>query len=140
LLLLVNLILSAILTGLIWTIQLVHYPMFNRVGKEQFSKYINDHQRRMSILVMPLMIAELAAAILLLFRSIEISRGLSFLLFALVLLIWLSTFFLSVPQHQKLLNGFDETAYRKLVSTNWIRTAAWTLRTALLAIAILGLA
>jgi hypothetical protein len=33
-----------------------------------------------------------------------------------------------VPLHAKLGHGRDEAALRKLVSTNWIRTAAWSAR------------
>ncbi|MGI9470789.1 MAG: hypothetical protein ACR2NZ_04615, partial [Rubripirellula sp.] len=50
----------------------------------------------------------------------------------LIVLIWLSTAFLQVPCHQQLSNGFDEAAYRRLVSSNWIRTALWTARGAMM--------
>ena len=46
----------------------------------------------------------------------------------LLVLIWGATALLSVPQHTILGTGFDEGAYHALVSTNWVRTVAWTLR------------
>ena len=46
----------------------------------------------------------------------------------LVVVIWASTFFLQVPQHGKLSLGFDAAAHASLVSSNWIRTIAWSLR------------
>jgi hypothetical protein len=49
----------------------------------------------------------------------------------LILAIWLSTFFLQVPLHERLAQGFDAETHRSLVNTNWIRTAAWTLRAVL---------
>ncbi len=38
------------------------------------------------------------------------------------------TAFVSVPLHERLTPSFDAEAHRRLVSTNWWRTAAWTLR------------
>ena len=40
----------------------------------------------------------------------------------------LSTVLLQVPLHARLAAGHDEHAARRLVATNWIRTAAWTSR------------
>jgi hypothetical protein len=48
-------------------------------------------------------------------------RGLGF--FAVVAV---STALLQAPQHQALSGGFDRGAYKFLLSTNWIRTAAWS--------------
>ena len=46
----------------------------------------------------------------------------------LMIVIWVATIALSVPCHEKLSLGFDASAHRRLVLTNWIRTIAWTLR------------
>ena len=51
--------------------------------------------------------------------------------FALVVVIWIATLLASVPMHERLARGFDAAAHRRLVRTNWIRTAAWTARGAL---------
>ena len=50
---------------------------------------------------------------------------------ALVGVIWLSTALLQVPLHNTLAAGFDADVHRRLVATNWIRTVAWSLRSAL---------
>ena len=42
--------------------------------------------------------------------------------------IWLSTFAVQVPIHNRLAEGVNIDLIAKLVRTNWIRTAAWTLR------------
>ena len=48
-----------------------------------------------------------------------------------VLQIWASTFFLSVPCHEKLArDGFTEETVRKLIISNWMRTLVWTGRSA----------
>ena len=47
---------------------------------------------------------------------------------SLVAVIWLSTAFIQVPCHNRLVDGFDEEAHSRLVGSNWIRTVAWTIR------------
>jgi hypothetical protein len=42
--------------------------------------------------------------------------------------IWISTFLVQVPLHRRLSAAWDPVAARRLVQTNWIRAAAWTLR------------
>ncbi|TWT87924.1 hypothetical protein [Stieleria varia] len=117
------------LVGLIWTVQVVHYNLFDRVGTDFFSRYEADHNRLITPIVGPAMLLELATAVVLLLHRPEGVPGwvLAFGL-AMVLGIWLSTVFIQVPCHARLMNGFDESIYRQLVSTNWIRTVLWTSR------------
>ncbi|QDT39847.1 hypothetical protein [Stratiformator vulcanicus] len=121
------------LVGLIWTVQVVHYPLFGNVGVEKFVDYEREHTERISFVVIAPMLIELATAFLIAMPwliGLELKRDqtVAWLGVGLVALIWLSTFVLQVPQHTKLGAGFDETAHRILVTTNWIRTLAWTLR------------
>ncbi len=52
---------------------------------------------------------------------------------ALVLLVWLATFFIAVPFHNRLAaDGYNYVALDGLTRTNWLRTLAWTARAALL--------
>ena len=53
------------MVGLIWFVQIVHYPLFSRVGEEAFQRYETDHQRLTTWVVGPPMLAEFATAILL---------------------------------------------------------------------------
>ena len=46
--------------------------------------------------------------------------------------IWLATAVLAVPRHEALRRGFDPGVLSALVASNWVRTAAWTLRSGLL--------
>jgi hypothetical protein len=50
---------------------------------------------------------------------------------ALVSVIWMSTWIWQVPAHRRLDAGFDAAAHRRLTRTNWMRTAAWTARSAI---------
>jgi len=114
------------LVGLIWFIQVVHYPLFARVGGDGFARYEQQHARRTAHVVVPLMLTELACAALLLLRApgdAAVVAGA-----ALLAVVWLSTFLLQVPRHRELAGGFDARAHRRLVTTNWIRTSAWSVR------------
>ena len=47
---------------------------------------------------------------------------------ALVAVAWVATFALAVPLHDRLqAAGPDPALFGRLVATNWVRTAAWTL-------------
>lgn len=127
---------TLMMTGLIWTIQLVHYPLFASVADDAFPLYIREHMRRITWLVAPLMLCEAASAATLVFLlDAGLARTLAIVGLPLLLVIWCSTAFLQAPCHTRLSRGIEHTTLRRLVITNWIRTAAWSVR-GLLAIAI----
>lgn len=129
LLLAVHAVATVAMTGLIWFVQVVHYPLFAMVGSEGYGPYQHQHMRRTTYVVLPLMFVELATAMLLLASEVASARpGLVWLGLGLVVVIWLATFFLAVPCHHRLTQGFDASAHRKLVLTNWLRTGAWSAR------------
>jgi len=126
---LLHVVSTLLMVGIIWFIQIVHYPLFNRIGGDVFMAYEAAHTTLVTWVVMPLMLVELVTALLLAVQPISgISPIVFWLGLILVTAIWLSTLFLQVPQHSRLSLGFDETAYRALVTSNWIRTIAWSLR------------
>lgn len=117
------------MVGLIWFVQIVHYPLFNQVGPETFAAYETAHSRLTTLVVAPTMLIEAATtALLLLVRPAGISLFQVWLGAGLLAIIWFSTAFIQVPQHNILAAGFDNAAYRTLVTSNWIRTVAWSLR------------
>nr|MEE4268808.1 hypothetical protein [Candidatus Krumholzibacteria bacterium] len=124
------------LTGLIWMVQVVHYPLFATVGPESFSAYHARHSRQISYVVVPLMFVELGTAVVWLWVSP--SSSLAWLGVGLLVLIWVSTFAWQVPQHRVLAQGFQEVAHGRLVATNWVRTVGWTMRAVLLLVVLLG--
>jgi hypothetical protein len=127
--LLVHLAATFYMVGLIWFVQRVHYPLFGAVGADNFAAYSQSHVARTGPIVGPAMIVEGAtAAILLLATPSAIPSSLVGFGAGLLLVIWLSTGLLQVPRHRDLIAGFDATAHRRLVTTNWIRTLAWSLR------------
>ena len=120
------------MVGLVWFVQVVHYPLFAQVGTQAFADYEAAHCRRTNWVVGPPMLAEAATALWLVVAapagvpSILTSTGI-----VLLGLVWLSTALLQVPRHSQLAAGFDAGAHRALVATNWIRTVAWTARGAI---------
>lgn len=121
------------LTGVIWVVQLVQYPFFSHFGAENFTKYHEDYRFWITPVVAPPMLVELATSILLIFYPpANIDSKLIWLGLILTFVVWASTFFLQVPLHEKLAQNFDADAHSALVNTNWIRTAAWSLRSVLM--------
>jgi len=117
------------MVGVIWFVQVVHYPLLLQVGEAKFVSYEVAHTRRVGRLVGPLMLAELiSAAWLAAVISEPTSRALAWSGSGLLAVIWLSTAAIQMPCHRRLSDGFDARIVRRLVTTNWIRTTAWSLR------------
>lgn len=122
------------LFGLIWVVQLAIYPLFARIGPDHFCEYHESYCARITWVVAPLMLIEiLSAAALLWLDSGRFDRTDLQLNFAAIVAVWVSTAMFSVPAHRRLLRGFEESAYRRLVHTNRIRTGLWSVRTLWLA-------
>jgi len=123
---------TLMMTGLIWFVQIVHYPLFERVPALGWVEYERHHVRRTTVVVMPLMLAEAVTAIWLLVRQpAGVGPALPVVGVTLLLIIWASTATLQVPCHRRLQSGMELGVVRNLVRTNWLRTAAWTARGAL---------
>ena len=101
-----NVLLSWALFGLIWTIQLTHYPSFRFIDTEQFLAFHEHHTQSITIVVLPLMVAELGLAIWLIFYQSQM-RWLFGICLLIVIAIWMSTFLIQVPLHNALVNGKD---------------------------------
>ncbi len=120
------------LVGLIWIIQILHYPLMANVGADGYIEYQSLHMSRITPVVAPAMILELATGIYFAFANFEaIDRSYFWIGLALILVIWISTFLLQVPLHERLTHSFEGDTQKRLVQTNWIRTIVWTLRGAL---------
>ena len=127
--LLVNLAATFVMVGIIWFVQIVHYPLFARVGAPGFAAYSGAHSRLTGLVVGPPMLAEAATAVgLVLAPPAGVSLWLAATGLVLLAAIWLSTALLQAPRHRELGAGFDATSHRFLVASNWLRTACWSAR------------
>ncbi len=134
LLLLANLTVTGFLTGLIWFVQVVHYPIFRKVGPGSFVPFHNAHTAWTGqVVALPMLIELGLGAWLWLQPPPALSGWANHLAFGLVLFLWGITFLAFMPMHGALARGFDPALAERLVSVNWWRTAAWTLRLGLLA-------
>lgn len=125
------------MTGLIWFVQLVHYPLMAKVGPDGFAEYQRLHERRTGWAVGPAMLVEAVAAVLLVIAGSDgFPAGIAWVGLALVILLWLSTALIQVPCHRKLEHGFDAGVHRRLVVSNWLRTALWSARGVLVVVAM----
>lgn len=127
-----HLVATLYLLGLICCIQIVHYPLMNRVDGDRFVEFHGQHGVRISVVVVAPMVIELvSAAVLAVWIPDGVEPALPMVGLILVVAIWLSTFAIQVPLHRQLSAGFDEVAHRRLVRSNWLRTVAWSTRAVL---------
>lgn len=126
--LLLQLFATLFMVGLIWFVQIVHYPLMAAVGAERFTDYKRRHQTLTTYVVAPVMLLELASALALVVMAPPASRMIVVIGLALLIGIWLSTWLLQVPAHTALSARYSEAQLLRLVASNWIRTMAWSLR------------
>ena len=112
------------LVVLIWLVQLVIYPAFAEIAADGFAAWHGRYTRAITLVVAPLMLAQVALAIALLARR----RDPATIAYALLVAsTWIATAFVAVPIHDALATGRDPARIERLVRTNWVRTVAWTL-------------
>ena len=117
------------MVGLIWFVQVVHYPLHGHVGPANFSEYQQLHMSWTGLVVGPPMLIEAATTLYFVANPIaNIPAWIPWLGGGLLLLVWMSTGLLQVPLHNGLLEHFDPERHRLLVLSNWIRTIGWTAR------------
>ena len=136
--LIIQLAATGFMTGLIWFVQVVHYPLMAAVGRDEWVGYEQAHTRLMSYVVAPGMLLEVLASAFVLYSALQQPDVISVALVvaATILLagIWASTFFIQVPLHRALSEDHDPQRIATLVQTNWIRTLLWTTRLVLCAL------
>ena len=119
---LIHLTATAFMVGVIWLVQLVHYPAFKHIEEKNFKEFAFFHQQKITYIVAPAMVIEFLSGLYLLPATGFVFTATMMMLIA----VWLVTFFYSVKEHNLLLSGKDEESIDRLVKTNWIRTLLWT--------------
>lgn len=118
---------ALVLVGLIWTVQVVHYPLMAAVGEERFVAYEAAHAPRMAAVVMlPWTLQGLTTLGLLLAGPDGVASWSVAVAAVTAAVPVLVTVMWSVPSHARLAGGFDAATHARLVRTNWIRTWSWT--------------
>ena len=119
---LLNFVTSFLMMGVIITTQIVNYPLFLSISKNDFNNFHSKYTNKITAIVIPLMITELILSIILL---ISIQNYMTILIFTTISLIFISTIFIQVPIHKKIKKEFNKNLLNKLIQTNWIRTILW---------------
>ena len=127
--LLANFVATAVMTGVIWFVQWVHYPLLATVPVDRAVETAVDHQRRTGqVLAIPMAVEGVTTLWLLTSRPDAVSLILPWLSAVLLAVALGSTVFLSVPLHAKMATNPTADVGRRLVVTNWPRTIAWSAR------------
>ena len=100
----------------------VTYPSFELIPEKKFQKFHNAYTKKMLFIVGPIMIIEFVSVFVLVINNIELNTILPFLL---VLIIWIFTFFLIVPLHNRLAKSYNKNINEKLIRFNGFRTSLW---------------
>jgi hypothetical protein len=123
----------AFMTGVIWIVQRVHYPAFHFVRGNDFIRFSRLHQAAIFPVVGIPMLIELATGVLLCKNAGSLPQTFVFFNLFLIVLLWASTFFFSMPLHRALTEkGYNQKSVDRLVLTNVVRTSIWSLRLLLL--------
>lgn len=117
---------TMLMAGIAWFVQIVHYPLFEKVGRENFKEYLKGHSMLATFLIAPLMTLEAYTGGMLFFQDPK--DQVYYVGFLILIAIWGSTFLLQVPMHNSLEDGFNQKSFERLVLSNCIRTALWTTR------------
>lgn len=120
-----KLLVDAGLFILIWIVQLVIYPGFCYYGELSIKKWHKSYTRRITYVVMPLMVSQLGVYG---YLALSTSSLIYIIGWMLTIVTWLITFIQAIPLHRDIDMLPDSLpARKKLVSVNWSRTVIWTL-------------
>lgn len=123
------------MVGLIWVIQIVHYPLFRHVGEGSFVGFEREHTRRMgAVLAVPAITEIVTAAALVFVRPDDLPLWMVLVAGAVLAAIWIMTGLVQAPLHGRLSGGYSAELIDRLVSSNWWRTIAWSIRGVLVAL------
>jgi hypothetical protein len=126
--LVLNVLASWTMVGVIWFVQVVHYPLLSVVPVESASAVAVEHQRRTGWVVMlPMTIEGVTTLLLLAMVPAGVAWFVPWLAGIPLAVALGATVLLSVPRHARMASNPDPTVGRELVTTNWVRTIAWSL-------------
>lgn len=129
---------TLVMVGVIWFVQIVHYPLLARFGSETSTSVAEEHQRRTGYVVaLPMAVEGVTTLALLADAPSSVWVGWPWIGAVLLAIVLLSTVLLSVPLHARMARAHDERTGRRLVLTNWPRTIGWTARGVISAVMVL---
>ena len=127
--LLANFVAATVMTGVIWFVQWVHYPLLASVPVDRAVEIAIKHQRSTGqVLAIPMAVEGFTTLGLLISRPEGVQIIWPWIGAVLLAVALGSTVILSVPLHAKMVANPTAEVGRRLVVTNWPRTIAWSAR------------
>ena len=116
-----NFFISSFMFGVIIVTQVVNYPLLLDFLRSDIKNLHNSYVNKISKIVIPSMFLELLIALYLVYNG----TYLSYINFGLLIIIYISTFFIQVPIHDNIKYNANMSLFKKLIFSNWIRTFCW---------------
>lgn len=124
----IHLVAVGFMVGLIWTIHVVHYPLFALVP-EPYRPYQEAHMLRITrLLAVPWGVESATAVALLFLADPGEERVLAVVGLVLLVAVVAVTGLLAAPAHGRLLEHFDSRQHARLMRIDLVRTLLWSLR------------
>lgn len=137
--LLLNVVATWTMVGVIWFVQVVHYPLLSVVPVESASGVAVEHQKRTGWVVMaPMAVEGVTTLLLLAMVPVGVAWFVPWLAGIPLAVALGATVLLSVPRHARMAASPDAQVGHELVATNWVRTVAWSVRGVVVAAMLLA--
>lgn len=126
-LLVVSALVVLYVSGQIWLIQLVVYPLFAKVGAAEYIGYHTFYSSRIPLpVIIPGFASFLLPIVLVFVRPLAVPLWLALANAACAVIGLLVTVLLEIPRHGRLERGRDARIIQELVRFNWPRTLSIT--------------
>jgi uncharacterized membrane protein len=114
------------MAGVTWTLQILNYPLLEKINSSTFASYQEAHNKRFGKVMIPGVLLAVVTTLLLFFdRPFDISLTVPIIQAILLLIITGSAAVYAAPAHKKLEKNFDQIPVSALIWTNWLRLGAW---------------
>ena len=121
----IQIVCNSYLVSLVIMTQFITYPTFLHIDKDKFSDYHRKYVNNISFIVAPVMLIELLTLILIAYFSKDFLIIKSLIL---LLVIWLTTFFIMIPSHNRISKALNKKEINRLINYNWVRTILWSFK------------
>ena len=121
----IQIVCNSYLVSLVFMTQFITYPTFLHIDKDKFSEYHRKYVNNISFIVAPVMLIEFLTLSLIAYFSSEFLIIKSLIL---LLVIWLTTFFIMIPSHNRISKSFNKKEIISLTNYNWVRTILWSFK------------
>lgn len=127
------------LTGAMWFVQVVHYPLFRNIAAIEFDGYFVRHVAGVRWVFLPAMLLEIVTLVVLALGWPSLFSNSLFLVASILLaVLWIWTLLGVKPCYKRLRReGNSRRILTSLVRANWMLTLLWTARSALLWVLLL---